>query len=144
MSDSLWPHEQQHTRLLFPSPAPGACWDSWFLSQWYHPTILSSVISFSSRLQSFPASGGQIIGASASALVLPMNIQDWFPLGFTGWISLLSKGLSRVFSTTAVQKHQFFGTQLSLLSNSHIHTWLLEKPWLWLDRSLSESNVSAF
>ena len=107
-------------------------------SQWCHPTISSSVIPFSSCLQSFPASGsfqmsqffatgGQNIGASASALVLPMNIQDWFPLGLTGLISLQSKGLSRVFSSTAVQKHQFFSAQPALLSNSHIHTWLLEK-----------------
>ena len=103
------------------------------------PSISSSVTPFSSRPQSFPesgsfqisqlfASGGQSIGVSASTSVLPMNIQDWFPLGWTGWISLQSKGLSRVFSNTTVQKNQFFGTQLSLLSNSHIHTWLLEKP----------------
>ena len=109
------------------------------LSQWCHSTILSSVVPFSSCLQSFQASGsfpmsqffasgGQSIGVSASASVLPMNIQDWFPLGLTGWICLQSKGLSRVFSNTTVQKHQFFGTQLSLWSNSHIHTWLLEKP----------------
>ena len=101
--------------------------------------ISSSVVPFSSHLQSFPlsetfptsqflASGGQSIGASASASVLPMNIQDWFPLGWTGWISLQSKGLSRVFSNITVQKHQFFGSQLSLRSNTHIHTWLLEKP----------------
>ena len=102
-------------------------------SRWCHPTISSSVVPFSSCLQSFPASGsfqmsqiftsgGQSIGVSASTSVLPMNIQDWSPLGWTGWISLLSKGLSRVFSNTTGQKHQFFGTQLSL-SNSHIHTW---------------------
>ena len=106
---------------------------------WCHPTISPSVVPFSSCLQSFPGSrsfsvseffmsGGQNIGASASALVLPMNIQDWSPLGWTGWISLQSKGLSRVFSNTTVQKHQFFSAQLSLWSNSHIHTWLLEKP----------------
>ena len=105
------------------------------LSQWCHPTISFSVIPFSSQLQSFPASGsflmnqffplgGQSIGVSASASVLPMNIQDWFPLGFTGLI-LQTKGLSRVFSNTIVQKHQVFGAQLSLWSNSHIHTWLL-------------------
>ena len=104
-----------------------------------HPTISSTVIPFSFHLQSFPASGsfqmsqlftsgGQSIGVSASASVLPINIQDWSPLGWTGWISLQSKGLSRVFSNTTVQKHQFFGTQLSLQSNSHIHTGLLEKP----------------
>ena len=130
MSDSLRPHEMQHARLLCPSPPPGVhpnpCSSSW----WCHPTITSSVIPLSC-LQSFPASwsflmswlftsGGQTIGASAS--VLPMNIQDWFPLGWTGWISLQSKGLSRVFSNTTVQKHQFFGTQLSSQSNSHIHT----------------------
>ena len=107
----------------------------------------SSVFPFSCGVQSFPASGsfqmsrlftsgGQSIGVSASASVLPMNIQDWFPLRWTGWTSLQSKGLSRVFSNTTVQKHQFFGAQLSSQSNSHIHTWLLEKPWLWLDGPL--------
>ena len=111
------------------------------------PSISFSVVPFSFCLQSFPAtgsfplsqffvSGAQSIGASASATVLPMNIQDWFPLGWTGWVSLLSKGLSRVFSNTTVQKHQFFGAQLSLWSNSHIHTWLPEKPLLWLDGTL--------
>ena len=139
MSNSLQPHGLQHHRLPCPSPTPGAYSNPCPLSQWCHPTISSSVIPFSSRLQSFPASGsfpmsrffpsgGQSFGASVSASVLPMNIQDWFPLGLTGWISLQSKGLSRVFSNTTVQKHQFFGTQLSLWSNSHIHTWLLEKP----------------
>ena len=109
------------------------------LSQWCHPTISSCVVPFSSHLLSFSASGsfqvsqffasgGQGTGVSASASVLPMNIQDWFPLGWTGWNSLLSKGLWRVFSNTAVQKHQFLGAQLSLESSSHIHTWLLEKP----------------
>ena len=109
------------------------------LSQWCHPTISSSVVPFSSHLQYFLAagsfkmsqlftSGGESIGVSASASVLPMNIQDWSPLAWTGWISLQSKGLSRVFSSTTVQKHQFFSAQLSLQSNSHIHTWLLEKP----------------
>ena len=133
MSDSLWPHGLQHTSLTSPSPTPRACSNSCPLSQWYHPTISSSFAPFSSCLQSFPATGsfpmsqfftlgGQSIGASASASVLPMNIQDWFPLGLTGWISLQSKGLSRVFSNTTVQKHQFFGTQPSLWSNSHIHT----------------------
>ena len=108
------------------------------LNWWCHPTISSSVIPFSSCLQSFLASGsfprsqfftsgGQSIGVSASASVLPMNIQDWFPLGLTGLISLQSKALSRVFSNTTVQKHQFISTQLSLWSNSHIHIWLLEK-----------------
>ena len=118
------------------------------LSQWYHPTISSSVVLFSSCPQSFLASesllmswlflsGGQSIGASASASVLPMNIQDWFPLGLTSLISLQSKGLSRVFSNTIVWKHQFFTAQLSLWFNSHICPWLLEKPLLWLYRPLS-------
>ena len=134
-SDSLQPHELQHARL--PSPTPGAWSNSCPLSQWCHPTVSTSVVPFSSCLQSFPASGsfpmsqfftsgGQTIGAPAS--VLPMNIQDWFPLGLTDLISLQTKGLSRVFSNTTVQKHQLFGAQLSLWSNSHIHTWLLEKP----------------
>ena len=145
MSDSLPPNGLQHARLPCPSPTPGACSNSCLSSQWCHPTISSSVVPFSSWLQSFPAlgsfpisqfftSGGQRIGASASASVLPMNIQDWFPLGWTGWNSLQSKGLSRVFSNTTIQKHQFFGTQLSLWSNSHIHTWLLENlnpTWSW-------------
>ena len=120
---TLWSHELQHTRLPCPSPTPGASSNSRPSCQWCHPTISSSVVPFSSHLQSFPASGsfpmswfftsgGHSIGASASASVLPMNIQDWFPLGWTGWISLQSKGLSRVFSNTIVQKHQFFGVQL--------------------------------
>ena len=114
------------------SSIPGACSNSCPLSWWYHPTISSSVVPFSFCPQSFPASGsfpmskffapcGQSIGASASASVLPMNIQDWFPLGWNGWISLQSKGLSRIFSNTTVQKHQFFSAQFSLWSNSHIH-----------------------
>ena len=125
MSDSWWPHGRQHARLLYPSPTPGACSKSCPLSQWCHPTISSSVVPFFSFLQSFPASGsspvsqfftsgGQSTGASASASVLPISIQSWFPLGLTGLISLQSKGLSRVFSSTTVQKHQFFGAQLSL------------------------------
>ena len=124
-------------RLPCPSSSPRPCSNSCPLSQWCHPTISFSVIPFSSCLQSFPesgsfpmsqffASGGQSIGVSASASVLPMNIQDWFPLGLTGMISLQSKGLSRVFSNTTVQKNQFFGAQLSLRSNSLIHTWLLK------------------
>ena len=136
MSDSLQSHGLQYSRLPCPSPSPGACSNPCPLSQWCHPTISSSVIPL---LQSFPASGsfqmsqfftsgGQSIGVSASASVPPMNIQDWFPLGWTSWISLQSKGLSRVFSNTTVQKHQFFSAQLSLCSNFHIHTWLLEKP----------------
>ena len=139
LSKSLRSHGLQHTRLPCPSPTPGACSYSCPLSHWCHPTILSPVIPFSSRLQSFPASGsfqmshfftsgGQSTGVSASASVLLMNIQDWFPLGLTRWISLQSKELSRVFSNTTVQKHQFLGPQPSLWSNFHIHTWLLEKP----------------
>ena len=138
MSDSLWPHGLQHTRHPCPSPTPRACSNSCPSSQWCYPTISSSVSPFSSRLQFFPASGSfpmsqsfasgdQSIGVSASASVLPMNIQGWFQLGLANLISLQSKGLSRVFSNTTVQKHQFFGAQLSLWSNSHIHTWLLEK-----------------
>ena len=139
MSDSLWPHWLQHTRSPCPSLNPRVYSNSCPLNHWYHLTISSSVIPFSSCLQSFPASGSfpmswfftsgsQSVGASASASVLPMNIQDWFPLGLTGLITLQSKGFSRVFSNTTVQKHQFFSAQPSLWSNSHIHTWLLEKP----------------
>ena len=122
VSNSLQPHEPQHARPPCPSPTPGVHPNPCPLSRWCHPTISSSVISFSSRLQSFPASGsfpvsqffasgGQSIGVSASASVLPMNIKDWSPLGWTGWISLQSTGLSRVFSNTTAQKHQFFGIQ---------------------------------
>ena len=136
--NSLRPRGLQHTRPPCPSPTPGANSNSCPLSWWWYPTISSSVIPFSSCLQSFPASGsfqtiqfftsgGQSIGVSASASVLQMNIQDWFPLGCTDWISLQSKGLSRVFSNTRAQKHQFFSAQLSSQSNSHIHTWPLEK-----------------
>ena len=125
VSNSLWLHGLQHARPLSPSPTPGVYSNSCLLSQWCHPTISSSVIPFFSHLQSFPGSGsfqmsqlftsgGQSIGVSASASVLPMNIQDWSPLGWTSWISLQSKGLSRVFSNTTVLKHLFFGTQLSL------------------------------
>ena len=125
MSDSLWPHGLQHARLPYPSPTSRVYPNSCLLSWWYHPTISSSVNTFSSCLQSFPASGsfllsqlfasgGQRIGVSASESVLPLNTQDWSPLGWTGWIYLQSKGLSRVFSNTTVQKHQFFGAQLSL------------------------------
>ena len=125
VSDSLRPHESQHTRPLCPSPTLGVYPNSCPSSQWCHPTISSSVVPFSSCPESLPASGsfpmsqlfawgGQSIGVSASASVLPVNIKDWSPLGWTGWISLQSKGLSRVFSNTTVQKHQFFGTQLSL------------------------------
>ena len=133
MTNSLRPHRLQHTRLPSPSLSPRVCSNLCPLSQWCHPSISSSVLLFSSCPQSFPASGsfpiswlfasgGQSIRASASASVLPMNIQDWFPLGWTGWISLQSKGLSRMFSSTTVQKHQFFDTQSSLQSNSHTTT----------------------
>ena len=138
-----------------PSPTPGVYSNSSPLSQWCHPTISSSVSPFSSRLQPFPASGsfqmsqlfasgGQSIGVSASPSVLPMNIQDWFPLELTGWIPLLSKGLSRIFSNTTVWKHQFFSTQLSLWSNSHTHTWLLENHSFDKMDLCRQSDVSAF
>ena len=131
VSDSLQNHGLQHTRPPSPSPTPGVHSNSCPLSRWCHPTISSSVVPFSFHLQSSPASGifqmsqlfasgGQSIGVSASASILPMNTQDWSPLGWTGWISLQSN--------TTVQKHKFFGTQLSLSSNSHIHTWPQEKP----------------
>ena len=136
VSDSMQPHGLQHARLSCPSPSPRACSNSCPLSGWCHPTISSYITRFSCP-QSFPASrsfpmsqlftsGGQSI--EASALVLPMNIQGWFPLGLAGLISLQSKGLSIVFSSTTIWKHQFFSAQPSLWSNSHIHTWLLEKP----------------
>ena len=139
VSNSLRPHEPQHARCPSASPTPGVYPNWCLLSGWCHPTISSSVIPFSSCPPSFLASGsfpmsqlstwgGQSIGVSAFTSVLPMNTQDWSPLGWTGWISLQSKGLSRVFSNTTVQKHQFFGPQLSSQSNSHIHTWPLEKP----------------
>ena len=146
MSDSLQPHGLKHDRLPCPL-SPGVCSNSCPLGHWLHPTISSFVAPFSSCPRSFLASGafpmsqlfiscGQSTGTSASASVLPMNIQGWFPLELTGLISLLSKWLSRVFSSTTIQKHQFFGAQPSLWSNSHIHTWLLEKPQLWLKRCL--------
>ena len=139
ISDSLQTHGLQHARPPCPPPTPRVYSNSCPLSRWCDATILSSVIPFSSCLQSFPASGsfqmsqffasgGQSIGVSASASVLPMNIQKRFPLGWTAWISLQSRGFSRVFSNTTVQKHQFFSAQLSLWPDSHIHTWLLEKP----------------
>ena len=138
VSDFLRPHEPPHARPPCPSPTPGAYSNSCPLSWWCHPNISSSVVPFSPCPQSFPASGSfpvsqffasssQSIGVSASASVLPVNIQDWFPLGWTSWISLQSKGLSRVFSNTTVQKHLFFRIKLSLWFNSHTHTWLLEK-----------------
>ena len=134
VSDSLWPHEPQHVRPPCPSPTPEVYSNSCPSSRWCHPAISSSVVPFSSCPQSLLASGsfpmsqlfawgGQSIGVSASASVLPMNTQDWSPLGWTGWISLQSKGLSRVFSDTTVQKHQLLNAQLSSQSNSHIHTW---------------------
>ena len=150
MCDSLRPHGRQHARLPYLSPSAGTCSNSRPLSWRCHPTILSSAIPISSCLQSFPASrsfpmsqlfvsGGQSIGASALAPVLPMNVQGWFLLGLIfrisfriGLISSQSKGLSRVFSSTSARNHHFFGTQLSLWSNFHIHIWLLEKPKLWL------------
>ena len=138
VSNCLWPMDCSTSGFRL-SPAPGVLPKLMSIKLWYHPTISSSVVPFSSCFPSFPASwsfplsqfftsGGRSTGVSASASVLPMNIQDWFPLGWTGWTSLQSKGLSRVFSNTTVQKHRFFGTQLSSQSNSHIHTWLLEKP----------------
>ena len=148
VSDFLQPHGLQHARPPCPSPTPRVYTRSWSLNRWCHSTFSPSVVPFSSLLQSFPASGsfpmsqffpsgGQSIGVSASPSVHPMNIQDWLPLELTGLISLQSKGLSRVFSSTTVQKHRFFGTQPSLWSKSHICTWLLEKPQLCLDGPLS-------
>ena len=139
VSDSLRPHELQHTRPLCPSPTPRVYSNPCPSSRWCHPAISSSLIPFSSCPQSLRASGsfpmnqlftwgGQSTGVSASASVLPMNTQDWSPLGWTGWIFLQSKGLSRVFSNTTVQKHPFFGDQISSQSNSHTHTWPMEKP----------------
>ena len=139
MSNFLQPHGLQHIRLSCPSLSPRVCSNSCPLSWWCHPTISSSVAPFSSSHQSFPASGsfpmgqfftsgGQNIGASASASVLPMNIQGWFPLALTNLISLQSKGFSRVFSSTTIQKHQSFGAQSPLWFNFHIPIWLLEKP----------------
>ena len=137
---TLWdPMDCKHARLPCPSQSARACSNSCPLSRWCHPTISSSVVPFSCCPRFFPVPGsfpmsqlftsrGQSIGASSSASVLSMNIQGWFPLGWTDFISLLSKGLSGVFSNTTVQKHQFFGTQPPLWSNSHIHIWLLEKP----------------
>ena len=129
VSDSLQTHGLQHARLLCPSPTPRACSDSCPSSQWCHPTISSSIIPFSSCLQSFPASKSFLMSQLcirgpqywSFSISLPMNIRDWLPLGLTGWISLQSKGLSRVFSSTTVRKHHFFGEQSSLWSNSHIY-----------------------
>ena len=137
MSNSLGPHESQHARPPCPSPTPEVHTNSCLSSWWCHPAISSSIILFS-RLQSLPASesfpmsqlfawGGQSTGGSALASFLPKKSQGWSPSEWTGWISLQSKGLSRVFSNTTVQKHQFFGAQFSSQSNCHIHTWPLEK-----------------
>ena len=139
VSDSLQPQELQHARPPCLSPTPGVHSDSRPSSQWCHPAISSSVVPFSSCPQSLPASesfpvsqlfawGGQSTGVSASASFLPKKSQGWSPSEWAGWISLQSKGLSRVFSNITVQKHQFFSAQLSSQSNSHTHTWLLEKP----------------
>ena len=138
MSDSLWPHKLQHARPPCPSPIPGVHSDSRPSSQWCHPAISFSVVPFSSCPQSFPASGsfpmsqlfawgGQSTGVSALASFLPKKSQGWSPSGWTGWISLQFEGLSRVSFNTTVQKHQFFSAQFSLESNSHIHTWPLDK-----------------
>ena len=140
MSDSLWPHGLQHAWL----PCPSCLLKLMPFESVMPSNHLILCHPFSSCLQSFPASGsfpvsqfftsgGQRIAVSVSTSVLPMNTQDWCPLGWTSWISLLSKGLSRVFSNTTVQKHRFLGAQLSSQSNSHIHTWPVEKPWPWLD-----------
>ena len=150
---SLWSHGLQHTRLLSPSPTPGACSNSCPLSWWYHPTISSSVVSFFSSLQSCPASrsfpvsqflapGGHSIGTSVSASVIPMNIQGWFPLGLTGFISLLSKGLSRVFSNTTVQKH-LFGTQLYGPTLTSLHDYWKNHSFDYTDL-WRQSDISAF
>ena len=147
VSKSLRPHESQPTRPPCPSPAPRVHSDSRPSSQWFHPAISSSVIPFSSCPQSLPASesfpmsqlfawGGQSTGVSALSSFLPKKSHGWSPLEWTGWISLQSKGLSRAFSNTTVQKHQFFSTQPSSQSNSHIHTWPQEKPQPWLDGPL--------
>ena len=139
VSNSLQPHGSQHARPLCPSPTPRVHPNSCTSSRWLHPAISSSIVPFSSWLQSLPASksfpisqlftwSSQSIGVSALASVFPKKSQGWCPLGWTGWISLQSKGLTRVFSSTTVQQHQFFSAQLSSQSNSHIHTWPLEKP----------------
>ena len=139
VSDSLQPHESQHGRPPCPSPTPGVHSDSGLSSNWCHPAISSSIVPFSSCPRSLPASesfpmsqlfawGGQSTGVSALASVLPKKSQGWSHSEWTGWISLQSKGLSRVFSNTTVQKHQFFGAQLSSQSHSPIHTWPQEKP----------------
>ena len=139
VSNSLRPHESQHARPPCPLPTPGGHSNSCPSSPWCHPAISSSIVPFSSCPQSLPASesflmsqlftwGGQSIGVSTLTSFFPKNTQDWSPLESTGWISLQSKGLSRAFSTTTDQKHQYFSAQLPSQSTSHIHTWLLEKP----------------
>ena len=154
MSNSLWPYGLQHTRLPCPLLSPGLCANSCPLSRWCHPTVSSSAILFFC-LQSFPASrsftmsqlfasGGQSIGASASASVLPVNIQDWFPLGVIGFISLESKGLSRVFSGTPIGKHKFFSTQLSLVQLSHPYMTTGKTVALTRQGFVDQVNVSAF
>ena len=155
MLDSLSPHGLQHARLPCLSLSAGVCSNSCPSSWWCHPTISSSVVPFSSHLQPYPASGtfprsqfftsgSQSIGVSALPSVLPMNIQDWFPLEWTGWISLRSKGLSRVFSSITVQKHQFLGAQPSLWSNSQICTWPLENHSFDYTDLCQQSDASAF
>ena len=155
MSDTLQPHGLQHSRPPCPSPTPRVCSNSCPLSQWCHPTISSSVVPFSSHLQSFPASGsfprsqffasgGQSIGATASESVLPMNIQDWLPLGWTCLISVQSKGLSRVFSNATVQKHQFFSAPAFFMVQLS-HPYMATGKTKALTRQTSVgSNVSAF
>ena len=148
MTDSSWPHGLQHTSLPHPSQSPGDCPSSCPLHPWYHPTISTSIIPFSFWLQSFPASlsfsvcqlftiGSQSTGDSASSSVLLTNIQGWFPLRLTGLISVVSKGISRVFSSTTIGKHQFFSALPSLWSISHNRAWLLKRPGPWLYRPLS-------
>ena len=156
MSDSLWLHELQHTRLPCPSLSPRICLNSGPLSRWYHLTLSSSVAPFSSCPQSFQASVRVFSNelalhimwskywSSASASVLPMNIHGWFPLGLIGLIFLQSKGLSRVFSSTTIQKHQFLGPWTFIRSNSHIHTWLLENHSFDYTDFCQQSDVSAF
>ena len=155
MSNSLRPHESQHARPPCPSPTPGVHSDSHPSSQWCHPAISSSVGPFSSCPQSLPASesfpmsqlfawGGQSTRVSALASFFPKKSQGWSPLEWTGWISLQSKGLSRVFSNTTVQKHQFFGTQPSSQSNSHIHTWALEHTLKGSPTLISSSDSDCF
>ena len=154
MSDSSWPNELQHARLPCPSLSPGVCSNSCPLCWWCHPTVSSSTAPFSSCPLSFPASGtfhmsrlfasgGQTFGASASASVLPMNIQGWFPLGLNGLITLLSKEFSRVFSSP-FQKHQFFSAQSSFWYSSHMCTWLLENHSFDYTDLCWQSDVSAF